>query len=107
MFGETGMVSSEKETETVGQRGLTIYERDIAPQLSDDDQGRYVAIDVNTGEWEIDDTRDAIEALRARVPDADIFILRHIDIVTGYFGGRPKGLLESFGIKSDLNGLSQ
>ena len=92
------MVRSKEDTETVGQRGLTIYEREIAPQLSDDDRGRYVAIDVNTGEWEIDDTRDATEVLRARVPNADIFLLRHIDIATGYFGGAPKGLLDGLGI---------
>ncbi len=88
------MVRSKEETEAVGERGLAIYERDIAPQLSDHDRGRYVAIDVNTGEWEIDDSRDATEILRARVPDADIFLLRHIDIVTGYFGGAPRGLLK-------------
>lgn len=87
------MVRSKEATEAAGARGLEIYERDIAPQLSDDDRGRYVAIDIKTGEWEIDDTRDASEILRARVPDADIFLLRHIDIVTGYFGGVPRGFL--------------
>ena len=91
------MVRSKEETEAVGERGLAIYEKDIAPQLSDHDRGRYVAIDVNTGEWEIDDSRDATEILRARVPDADIFLLRHIDIVTGYFGGAPRGLLKQKG----------
>ena len=91
------MVRSKEDTEAAGERGLAIYERDIVPQLSDDDRGRYVAIDIKTGEWEIDDTRDATEILRARVPDADIFLLRHIDIVTGYFGGSPRGLLNQKG----------
>ena len=87
------MVRSKEETEAVGERGLAIYESEIAPQLSDDDRGRYVAIDVNTGEWEIDDTREASNRLRTRVQDADVFLLRHIDIVTGYFGCLPRGFL--------------
>lgn len=87
------MVRSKEETEAVGERGLAIYERDIAPQLTDNDRGRYVAIDVNTGEWEIDDTREATNRLRARILNPDIFLLRHIDIDTGYFGGLPRGFL--------------
>ena len=88
------MVRTKEETEAAGARGLAIYEKDIAPQLSDDDRGRYVAIDINTGEWEIDDTRDATEILRARVPDADILVLTHIDISTGYVGGIPRGVFD-------------
>ena len=84
------MVRSKEETEAVGERGLAIYESDIAPQLTDNDRGRYVAIDVNTGEWEIDDTREASSRLRARILNPDIFLLRHIDIVTGYMGGVPQ-----------------
>ena len=88
------MVRSKEETEAVGERGLAIYESEIAPQLSDDDRGRYVAIDVNTGEWEIDDTREASNRLRTRILNADIFLLRHIDIDTGYFGCLPRGFFE-------------
>ena len=43
---------------------------------------------------EIDDTRDATEILRARVPDADILVLTHIDISTGYVGGIPRGVFD-------------
>ncbi len=53
-----------------------------------------MAIDVNTGEWEIDDTRESTEIVKARVPDAYVFLLRHIDIATGYFGGALRGLLK-------------
>ena len=50
------MVRTKEERDAVSARGLAIYESVIASQLTDDDRGRYVAIDVNTGEWEIDDT---------------------------------------------------
>ena len=33
------MVRSKEETEAVGERGLAIYESDIAPQLTDNDRG--------------------------------------------------------------------
>ena len=92
------MVRSKEETETVGKRGLAIYESEIAPQLSDDDQGRYVAIDVNTGEWEIDDSEDATEVLRARVPDADIFLLTHPETPRGFVRGFPLGMMKRLGI---------
>ena len=101
------MVRSKEETEAVGERGLAIYEKDIAPQLSDHDRGRYVAIDVNTGEWEIGDSEDATELLRERVPNADIFLLKHIDIDIGFFGGVPEGFLKGLGISDSVNGTSE
>ena len=100
------MVRTKEERDAVSARGLAIYESVIASQLTDDDRGRYVAIDVNTGEWEIDDTENATEILRVRVPDADIFLLRHPDIVTGYFGA-PRGLLKSLGISDFVSEMSE
>ena len=91
------MVRSKEESNAVGERGMAIYESVIAPRLSDEDRGLYIAIDVNSGEWEASESEDVSKVLRKRVPDADIFLLKHIDIVTGYFGA-PSGLLESLGI---------
>ena len=54
------MLRTDEDRNAVGDRAMTIYENVIAPQLRDDDRGRYIAIDVNSGEWEIDDTRDAM-----------------------------------------------
>ena len=88
------MLRTDEDRNAVGDRAMTIYENDIAPKLSDDDRGRYIAIDVNSGEWEIDDTRDAMYRLRDRIPDAEIFLLTHIDIVTGYMGGIPRGTFD-------------
>ncbi len=100
------MVRTKEDRDAVGARGLEIYESEIAPQLSDDDEGRYVAIDVNSGEWEIDDTRDVTETLRARVPNADIFMLRHIDLNQAFWGA-PSGLLRRLGIPDGLSELME
>ena len=89
------------ETDAAGARGLEIYESVIAPQLTDDDRGRYVAIDVETGEWEIDDDEEVTETLRARVPGADIFLLRHIYIDIGHLRP-PRGLLKSIGVPNTI-----
>lgn len=59
------------------QLGQTIYERDIAAQLSPGDDGKFVAIDLETGAYEIDgDDYTATERLLARCPTAQIWLLR-------------------------------
>ena len=92
------MLSAKTDTAEVVERGLTIYERDIAPKLKVEDEGRFVAIDVNTGEWEIGDTESVTEVLRARIPDADIFLWRHPDIPRGFVRGFPPGMMKRLGI---------
>ena len=64
-----------KET---ARRGDEIYERDIKPTLSEDQHGRVVAIDVESGNWAIaDEVLNAAARLRARHPDAsDVWLLR-------------------------------
>lgn len=57
--------------------GDEIYERNIRPQVEKDHQGKIVAIDIETGEWEMDtDEITACERLKARYSDAQIWILR-------------------------------
>ena len=57
--------------------GTEIYEQRIRPQVESGNQGRIVAIDVETGEFEIaDQTLEAAERLLARCPDAQIWFVR-------------------------------
>ena len=71
--------------------GKAIYERDIRPQVEADHFGKYVAIDVETGDWAIaDSTRTAVERLRAQRPDA-------IDVLCERVGFRA---LHSFGVRA-------
>jgi len=63
--------------EEFAQRGNEIYERDIRPQVEADNQGKFVAIDIETGEWEMDvDDFTATERLLNRIPDAQIWLMR-------------------------------
>ena len=57
--------------------GTEIYEQRIRPQVESGNQGRIVAIDVETGEFETaDQTLEAAERLLARCPDAQIWFVR-------------------------------
>jgi hypothetical protein len=59
------------------RRGTEIYERRIRPQLEAGNHGRIVAIDVETGEFELgDNTLQAADRLLARCPDAQIWFVR-------------------------------
>ena len=63
--------------EEFAQRGNAIYERDIRPQVEADNQGKYVAIDIETGAWEMDASETAAcDRLRQRVPDAQTWMMR-------------------------------
>ena len=57
--------------EEFAQRGNAIYETDIRPHVEAENQGKYVAIDIETGAWEMDASETvAGDRLRMRVPDA-------------------------------------
>jgi hypothetical protein len=59
------------------QRGQAIYERDIRPALSAGDDGKFLAIDVVTGAYELNsDDCAATEHLLARYPTAQIWLCR-------------------------------
>ncbi len=63
--------------EEIVQRGKEIYERDIRLLVEEGNEGRVVAIDVLTGEFELaDDAITSAGQLRARAPEAVIFVLR-------------------------------
>lgn len=63
--------------EEFAQRGNEIYERDIRPLVEADNKGKYVAIDIETGTWEMDASEMAAnERLRQRIPDAQTWMLR-------------------------------
>jgi hypothetical protein len=63
--------------EEIVQRGKEIYERDIKPLVEAGNEGRVVAIDVLTGEYELaDDEIASAGQLRARIPEAVIFLMR-------------------------------
>ncbi len=63
--------------EEFARRGTEIYERDIRPLVEAGNKGKIVAIDIETGEYEIaEDTVTASEHLFQRLPDAQIWFVR-------------------------------
>ena len=59
------------------RRGEAIYEKRVKPQVEKDNIGRIVAIDVHTGNFEVeDDILAASERLLARCPDAQAWFVR-------------------------------
>jgi hypothetical protein len=59
------------------KRGEAIYTRDIEPTVSAHDVGKFVAIDIETGAFEIDANETfTSDRLLARVPNAQTWIRR-------------------------------
>ena len=51
--------------------GRAIYVKHIKPQMTEDDIGKFVAIDVDSGDYEIDhQVSEALTRLKARRPES-------------------------------------
>ena len=68
---------SDDTSEAIALRGQSIYDERIKPLVEPAHKGEFVAIDVDTGEYEVD-RRDAIACRRLlnRLPTANIFAVR-------------------------------
>jgi hypothetical protein len=63
--------------EEFARRGREIYQREIHPRLLPEDEGKFIAIDIDTGNYEIDaDDYTAVERLLTRIPDAQSWLIR-------------------------------
>jgi hypothetical protein len=72
-----GSVNRRHCKEEFARRGDAIYENDVRPQLKFADEGKFAAIDIESGMYEVD--RDELKAgdrLRARIPEALIWMVR-------------------------------
>ncbi|HWE35713.1 MAG TPA: hypothetical protein VG406_04010 [Isosphaeraceae bacterium] len=77
--------------EEFARRGDAIFERDVRPLVAAGDEGKYVAIDVETGAFEVDaDELAASDRLLARVPDAQTWLRRIGSRFARRFGARPR-----------------
>ncbi|MDJ0577388.1 MAG: hypothetical protein QNJ65_19785 [Xenococcaceae cyanobacterium MO_234.B1] len=63
--------------EEFARRGDEIYESQVRSQVEEGNHGKIVAIDIETGEWEMDASEIvAASRLEKRLPDAQIWIAR-------------------------------
>lgn len=77
--------------EEFARRGDAIYENDVRPRLKPEDDGKFVAIDIESRMYEIDeDELTAGDKLNARVPDAQIWLVRVGSRYVHRFGGRER-----------------
>ena len=75
--------------EEFARRGDAIYERDVRPILKTADEGKFVAIDIETGTYEIDnDELAASNRLLDRLPTAQIWLRRAGSRYARHFGPR-------------------
>jgi hypothetical protein len=63
--------------EEFARRGDEIYEAEIVPRLNPSDNGKFLALDIETHDFELAaDELAACDRLRARVPEAQIWLVR-------------------------------
>jgi hypothetical protein len=75
--------------EEFARRGDAIYEKEVRPRLRGEDEGKFVAIDIDSGRYEIDaDELEAGARLRDRIPEAQIWVVRVGHHSVHRFGGR-------------------
>ena len=66
---------TQRSPEELGRLGAEAFDRHVRPTLRPEDDGKFVAIDVVTGDHEIDaDDYTAVMRLRARRPSADVWL---------------------------------
>ena len=77
--------------EEFARRGDAIYENDVLPHLTIEDEGKFAAIDIESRRYEIDiDELAACDKLSARIPEAQIWLVRVGSRYLHRFGGREK-----------------
>jgi hypothetical protein len=63
--------------EEFARRGNELYERQVRPQIENGNEGKIVAIDIETGMFEVaEDTLTASDRLLVRCPDAQTWFVR-------------------------------
>ena len=73
------------------RRGDKIHKNAVRPRLLPGDDGKFVAIDIDTSEFEIDaDELTAGDRLRERLPEAQIWMVRVGSRYVHRFGGRDR-----------------
>ncbi len=61
----------------IGRRGDALYERHVKPNVTSADHGKFVAIDIDTGAYEVDSNElVAVRRVRDRRPEALVWITR-------------------------------
>jgi hypothetical protein len=78
--------------EEIVQRGQALYDQQIRAQVEASHKGKFLVLNIETGEYEMDDDElAALKRAKAKNPDAALYILR-VGYSTAYRLGR-RGLV--------------
>ena len=71
------MPHSRYTTAEIVRRGEEMYRRDIRPEVETSNRGKFLALDIDSGDYEIDtEELGALDRLKAKHPDGAYYILR-------------------------------
>jgi formylmethanofuran dehydrogenase subunit B len=85
------MVKLRYTPDEIARMGDSLYDSVVAPRVVAEDAGHFVAIDVESGAYEIaPDELSAMDRLRARKPDAQLWLQRVGVSYTHHFGPRTR-----------------
>ncbi|MFT3880908.1 MAG: hypothetical protein QM703_14750 [Gemmatales bacterium] len=70
-------IQPHRTLDELARLGGAIFDRQVRPTLKQEDDGKFVAIDVISSDYEVDeDDYAAIKRLQKRCPHADIWLMR-------------------------------
>ena len=68
-------IEPRRNLDDLARLGTEAFDRWVRPSLTPQDDGKFVAIDIDTGDHEIDeDDYAAVTRLRARKPGAEVWL---------------------------------
>ena len=71
------MPTTKRTLDELARLGGAIFDQQVQPSLRPEDDGKFVAIDVASGDYEVDeDDYTAVARLRSRRPAADVWLMR-------------------------------
>lgn len=71
------MPKATHDAEEIARRAEEIYERDIRPKVESEHRGKFIVIDIESGDYEIDGKAiEATHRVMARHPDGERFLIR-------------------------------
>jgi hypothetical protein len=66
-----------RSPEEIARLGAEVFDRHVRPALRPEDDGKFVAVDIETGDYELDgDDYAAVTWLRSRRPSAEVWLGR-------------------------------
>ena len=85
-----GALKPRYSSDEFTQLGQSLYEREVRPHIRKEDEGKFIAIDIETGSFEMDpDDYTATEKLLKKRPTSQIWLCRVGHRTTYRIGGFP------------------